>query len=782
MRKIYFILIFSLVTLIGKGQSRVLFQERNAKSQSFRYGAGTNANAGANRILKLITDAEGRPSGSVEFAIDFMQNLRVARDNPKQISIQVDHNGLRISRDVTVRGFSVANFLFPSAVSFSFTLQSRDIRQPYTFSTTRKINDGVVERADARVNDSLASEVTLSVSELNFSFDEQSYRRMSDHIDRIKKYYASDVLIQQNYDLLMRLNPRDPISLDQQNAALMNIEQFIASTNAQDFPSHLDLNQYDPIGFKGKFDQLSREAAARRVAMNETKATLYLFFYNAGLDLKARRRDQDAYDAFHRSLLENPLFAPASYQIALMDYQSDRLEEAECRFRSILDDMPADPDIARMSSESLGAIYSDYIAIAEDLTTRNHFDDALDRLQKARNLCRGGYGLRCDDQLEAALERAHKGKYQSLLDQAKVSYEKKDLDLAERQISKALDYQRRNNRYIPSAQSGNDMLRAVRQSRYNLMIADANNLVKQQSYAQALEKVERAAAYSEEFQLVPDGDFTFLRQSAAKPVILREVSEGKRFAQQNNLRSARSKAVRAERLRDENQLSTDQEVVNAIREFRELIFSQECLNAQRQLDSLASEAGRSYDKQDYLAADRLIRSALKISDDNRDCNLSEGNLRVSLDSMRSAVAYQTLVKDALWLQSNNRQADAYSKYMEAGNLFSRESVRRFGLQHEHVDTFAIQRGSNEFMAYLGGLYLDQKEPDHSLAVFRRLLSRGVDPSLVRDDLMRLGTELAIRDKRGGRATDWKSGALTYTAGDKRLKYLEKGYKQGWKRA
>ena len=60
--------------------------------------------------------------------------------------------------------------------------------------------------------------------------------------------------------------------------------------------------------------------------------------------------------------------------------------------------------------------------------------------------------------------------------------------------------------------------------------------------------------------------------------------------------------------------------------------------------------------------------------------------------------------------------------------------------------------------------------------------RNYASSFYKDELERLGIQLGQRDKAGIGGKDWKSAAQKYTLGDKRLKYLERGFKKGWKQS
>lgn len=120
------------------------------------------------------------------------------------------------------------------------------------------------------------------------------------------------------------------------------------------------------------------------------------------------------------------------------------------------------------------------------------------------------------------------------------------------------------------------------------------------------------------------------------------------------------------------------------------------------------------------------------------------------------------------------------RYLEAGSYFIRFSVSEFGLQHAGLDDFAVSKCNNYFLMFLADQYTGKSEFQKALVLYRQLLSRGYSSSNYKAGLERLGIQLGLKEKGITGGKDWKSAVQKYTHGDKRLKYLEKGFKKGWK--
>ena len=156
-------------------------------------------------------------------------------------------------------------------------------------------------------------------------------------------------------------------------------------------------------------------------------------------------------------------------------------------------------------------------------------------------------------------------------------------------------------------------------------------------------------------------------------------------------------------------LEQDADCLGALNDARNMVFSQECANAQAVLDGYAGKAGIAFDQRDFIATDDLIAQALNVSVANKDCHLSEGNLNATRDSIRMAVNYQRMIVEALRLQSSGRLPEALDQYEKAGGFFNSSNVARFGLHHDDVDSFAYSRCSVNFLDYLGNVYIDRSQ-------------------------------------------------------------------------
>ena len=67
--------------------------------------------------------------------------------------------------------------------------------------------------------------------------------------------------------------------------------------------------------------------------------------------------------------------------------------------------MDPDPDTGDPSEQLAAGIYQGYLQQAFGQLAASRWEDALDPLMKARNLCQDLNGLRCDNRLDSAFAR-----------------------------------------------------------------------------------------------------------------------------------------------------------------------------------------------------------------------------------------------------------------------------------------------------------------------------------------------------------------------------------------
>ena len=765
-----------------QAQPRVIYREQKHLTYSFRYQQAGSAEV--NQVLALLAQAQGmRPGSYSEIPLEYDLLKEISRIGKTECIASATFSGIRITRELKNRGFDLSEMLTPVSVKMAIHVPlnlngdaAPGIRKELV------IQNGKTGDASFAFADSGSTNLKVDVTQVEFLFAPNTIGKLRDRLALIQNYYSADATLQQANQTLAMIHPEDINQLDAGLGMLGNVDQQIVSLDIFNFPNQLDLFSTDPVHFVDRLQDLKRRADDMRLRLMNTKANLYIHFYNSGIDFLSRGRKEYARAAFRRSLIENPRFAPAAYQLAEIDYEDGFINESECRVLDIIREMDPDPETRRMTTNLAKSIYENYLSQSERQYQSQHLREAQDYLIKANHLCTSVGGLICDSRIDEGFRKVRTGIYQGFLNDAKSSYQNGDLVQAENILSKAVRFQKDFPDDIPSANEALEMWKGVRQKRYDNLIQEGKALVSERNYNSALKKIEEAYSLQQQFSLIPAKEINELKTNAAKPMILQMIREGLDKASQNDLVGARKISNEAIAFQKKYNLQDDSEVANSLKDLKSGIFSQECQNAQVNYDSMLSGVKNQLILLDYFKADEKIREALKFLEDNVLCSLNDGGIESIRDSILPAVTYQTQIHQVFDYQSQKRYQEMIDRYLEAGSYFIRFSVSEFGLQHAGLDDFAVSKCNNYFLMFLADQYTGKSEFEKALVLYRQLLSRGYSSSNYKAGLERLGIQLGLKEKGITGGKDWKSAVQKYTQGDKRLKYLEKGFKKGWKQS
>lgn len=776
-------IIFLLLILSGSlySQSRLLYDNRTDGVYDFRYS--TSGDPDLNNLLGFISQARGgRPGTYVQFSLKYQRHEKIIRENSEKISVRVQHTDLELNGDLSYRGFDFSDILFPNEIRY--TVSVSDIG---TVSKINKFKDDVNINGNSSgesvnyFNDNTDRNFHLEFSEISFLLSKQAKQRVEERINTVNGYYASDVILTRESALLESVNTADFSGLEAGNATLQLVDNSLRNMEEKNFPGKLGLASFDPIHFTERTARLKTELASKQEIYHDALARIYIYHYNNGLRLRSQQRTNQAREAFRQSLTSNPGFAPAAYQLADMDLEEGSLREASDGIAAILNHMDPDPDTRKLSIVLGEKIYNRFLDKAGDELRAARYDQSLEYLNRAKHFCREVEGLSCDDRLKEMFRNTGNAIYQDYLEQARKAFASNDLDRTEALIRKAMNFRQEHKDDIASGSDAEQMMKAVKQERYYALLGDAKEMINADNFRGALNVLDRAVNMQSEFNLVKAEGFDSLAEAAAKPMILSACRNAIQKADSNDLRAAGDFLSDADEMINRYSLSDDPEIAQLFIQVRQKIGFRQCENVRQELNDINKNVKANLATHDYLRVDELALSAEQLQQNHPDCSLQIDPLMAVRDSILPAVVYQKLLLQVLNMQTTGRKEDAVRKYMEGGTYFGQFSLERFGLSHDSITEFAIKRCNNYFLVFLADRMTGNEQYDNSLSLFRELVSRNWSASKYKDELLRLGTRLGIRDRKINPTGEWKNQVLQYTRGDKRLKYLEKGYKSGWRK-
>ncbi|HNP48034.1 MAG TPA: hypothetical protein PKK99_05335 [Bacteroidia bacterium] len=780
MKKILVILLFNLACLGLKAQSGKNFHDQRHLTYIVKYSP--EGDAEVNKMMALLAQAQGmRPGSFAEIPLEFDLLREISARSRTEYLAGVRFTSVRNSRSIVNKGFALDELIQPVSVRFSMKILNGKPGFPVPeYKKELAIQNGNTSDANVVVQDSGAKQMNLEVSEVEFLFAPFTSGKIRDRLALIQNYYSSDAILTGAEQQLRSILPVDMEHLDAQTGILSSVEQQLMTLELYNFSEKLDLFNHDPIHFNDRYQNTKQHANEIKERLLEARANLYLFFFQRGMDLLSHGRRNFARESFRRSLVENPRFAPAAYQLAEMDYEEGNIGESECRLLEILGEMNPDPDTRRNTTQLAGSIYDYYLRQADVQFNSRHLESALDFLNKANHLCFSMGALVCDRRLEDGYKKVRTAIYTSMIDDSKRYYQQGDLDQTEQIVLRAISFQKQFPRDVNFTSEATEMLNQVRQKKYERKVLEGKSLFQERQYKLAVQRYEAATDYQKQYGLIADPDINSLLKLSAKPVLMSMFATVQEYTGKNDLASARKLTRESMEFQNKYGLQEDKEVQESLKKVQAGIFSQECQNSQLLFDTQMQELKNALSSLDYLKAETIILQAQKILSENEQCSLNDGGLSVILDSIRPAISYEHMIEHVFELQNQKRYQEAVDAYSEAGSYFDRSTLAGFGLRHAGFTDFAFAKMNNNFLIFLADRYTSAKELEKSLEVIRQLLSRSYAPGFYKDELSRLGLQLGIRDKALTGGKDWKSAALKYTQGDKRLKVLERAFKKGWK--
>jgi hypothetical protein len=766
-----------LLILLGfqlQAQNKFITEYRYDQKVTISDGGNSNAN----RIIKILAEGNGKSTRSTFYYLSFTQVLKVLTREPKFV-YNVESESMHLSGDVNYRGFDVSDYLLPNEVKFALRQKARNglfCDRPLT----AKVDTGKIALASYNDSDSTGSLYT-SFDLINFEFKFGNIAELEKKVTQINSYYATISDLDRAFGMTQGINPFAFENFRNNQRNLIESENILRDAFAANHENHLPLNANDPGKLLEKRTILNNMLAAKRVEFNQVLSTLHLTFFDKGLGFARNKNHDRAQEYFLWALEVNPMFTPALFQLALLDFKRGDLHEAVCKSDDILYNMPVDPDTKINTIDLLQEIYSVYIQRGNQQYTKNNFRKAIDEYETARSICEKYNDVPCDEELNRGVSLAKAGIYKEYLDEARELIIINEFSQAEIVTQTAIHFQNKNQKYIPDGSEATQLMMAIHQKKYEFIISKALRLTDQKMYDSALDKLEEADHLAELHHLKPNKDFRTYTYNAARPRTLELIFEGGAYVRNNNLTAAREKFKMAGDSQQKYALQEDPEINKQLEVLRKNIFTQQCINAQNTVDSAYNKGQEVEAEMKYLDANSAYEYGIEVAYKNPECNISIDSLESAILNIRQAVTYLQLMKEVRNDEIKGRFQSSMDNYEKATKYYLDFKINKYGLDHD-PDLFAYIRnkGSNGMLNYAASRYREQNELDHSLTLYKLLIEKNYDVKMIEGSLYKLGYQLGQTDKKLNPGSSWCGLVKEYTQDNKKLRRLRKGYKKGFK--
>jgi hypothetical protein len=429
-------------------------------------------------------------------------------------------------------------------------------------------------------------------------------------------------------------------------------------------------------------------------------------------------------------------------------------------------------------TEKINKLYTKYLNTAQNENKQMLYEKALTHLSEAQRICNNYHEISCTPELSNEFMTANTGIYNQKLSDADKKFHAGNYEAAENSLNDAASYRSKSS--INQDKRENDLLIGIKQKIHDKLISDAQKLEIGKNFETALQKYKDARTMESQFSIISNKSIEKYITGAAKSLILQKLSEGETLVNSNNLTGARGSYNQAQLLQSEYSLSTDRDIIKVVNALKDKIFKQECLNAQSDYDKIFAKSLSFETVKDYISEDNTLNEALKQSSNFPYCGLMTKPALDKKHEIEDAVTYSKKINTLFDCVKNSDYQTSINLYIDATEFYKSQNISRYNIQHDDLYTFILKQNSN-FVNFACGWYIDNKDYDKAVELFKVLKSRNYDRSYTENNQIKFASAAASKDFSENPSSDYKANIIKYFGEDNFFKYFTKAYKKQWKR-
>jgi len=456
MKNIYLSLVVVLLLSTQlHGQSQIIFNKEETQNFLIKYRQGDNSFK--HHIFNKLASGYNKHVSNVEFTFSFKQKRQILKLG-NNLQFKVDMNDISVSGDILYKDFNVGEALIPGKVSFTLQwLRGNQILNSYTFNNVI-ISGENVSLVNMNVTDTLnLSGYKIKLVNKVFDYTLSNKQLFDESTGIIDDYYAENIRARNKLRYITGVNAdRDYLIhsenfndlyryRDSANSALA----YVKNVKQKAFYKTLPLNENDPKGIKTKLNKIKNTAERLKTVCTEILDNLDEVYYDKGIEMLTMHKPNQADYFFNKSIEFNPQFAPSHFQLARLYYNGGYIDKAVNKVFEIRG-MSPDPETKMQTVELAEGIYSDFLLDAGLLNSEGNYDEAINILYRARDICMNFPEVQCRSNMDIEMSRAVNGKYNMILNDIDLSIRNNNLQEAESIIKEALNFAEQNRTFIPN--------------------------------------------------------------------------------------------------------------------------------------------------------------------------------------------------------------------------------------------------------------------------------------------------------------------------------------------
>lgn len=733
--------------------------------------ADAQVNAGA--LIRLFAEGYQKPPRSTQFILETDQSVQAMNKVAKVVS-----GKFKVSGDTWYRGFDLSELLYPDQLYFTVLIKSGNTSKDYPLHV--KVVNGTPETVSVPYSDSSENKIIVTAVDLKAKYAAAGINAVQQKAALINDYYQTAGDVDHHAALLSTINAYDYPHFRENIQMIERERAFQQQVNERNFDKTLPLTLTDPGRLNEKLRAFGNLVQRKKSEMDQVLLTLHLVFFDRGLQAMKDNNRPFASQLFHDALELNPRFAPALLQLARLDFLNREYYQAECKAEDILYQMTPDPQTRNAVLDLISDIYETHLELGAGYNESKRFNEAITEYEAAGVICKKYVSVRCSDELGNGIRKARLGIFTNMLNDARSQVQRNDFVKAEQLVNKAQAYHDAYNNDLPASNEASDLLKAIRQKKYEQILYGAKQYYNRGSYEQALTQYQLADSLVHLYNLTSTSDAAESEKLTARQLILQNLSNGETDAAGNNLQSARRNLRAVTDMQNRYGMSGDTELQTKVKSLQGKILSQQCINVQQQIDDEYRQSVMLISKKSFIEAQDHLNKASALATNNFECMLVTDSVTKTTARIRPAAEFQQLVQNSSEADRNGDYGKALTFYDQSSVYYRDAHIEEFGLQHDpSLHNFITQTASNGLVNYVAEQYMNKGQLEESLDMYKLLISRKVDAKLMEGSLYRLGVLLGKRDYQRDPAGKAKVNEKKYTMGDNNLKRLAKGYRKGY---
>ncbi|MEI6124676.1 MAG: hypothetical protein WCQ95_13745 [Bacteroidota bacterium] len=762
------ILIISLLLLFGRAnaQNQILYQTSQTKSYLLSYTNTYDENQQViNEMLDAIAKFIPKPVYQTKITFTIDENIKITRDK-NNLNMFVDLQNLVLTGDIFYKSFNMGDVLLPSKYDFEATLSKPNGASLATFTPAKNLfnptfNETLLQYTDSAHSNNYKLELNLT----RFYYDHEARNRFREKTVLVDQYFIADVDLDNIDKQLQDINPNTIETIDKTQATLNNAKQAIGNIEQAAFWQALHIDTYDPVKLKFKLHKIRDNYNDLQNQTNYTLSVIHQLYYNKGLDLYNAKKIQEAKAAFEKSLYYSATYAPSHYFLARIAFETNNTDEAKQQIKKLFALTNLDETTLKAAKSLAAAIEWTDINTAAALLSAQKFDEALLAINKAATFCQSLPNYTCNDTIELVRRDCHRGIYAQHIKNGNDLFTQKRLNEAQTEANTAMNYQKQYSIFIPDNLAAADLNQKIAIEQYYQTLKRGKDALTAKNFRDAFDAFQSAKLLEDQYPVKKDKLLPDLLKKSKLEVLMLDLDDADQAVATNNLSKARTllRQVIDDQsvygLLDNTKLST------RIDGLKKSIFSQECMNAQKEYDTKIAAAKASANQAQYIQAETAYSEAAQLVKNNPDCGINNNEVVVGLKYVEKPAQYQGLLNQCNEFAKSYSYGRAIDAYNNLTTYYNSNGISSYNIVHQPLQLY-IASFESGFVMYGVTWYTNGNDLNHAMYLLKLLRQRNVPKAATKLHQTTLARAQAIADYKANLAMNAKLKVTEYTLGDK----------------